>query len=144
MKGYMVMEMWHVSEMVVIKVKWMSFWRHFGDPTIFLRPPYSVPKPSGNPKLNQEWISSHHGYLGNGKARLKPLSNWQNPMPMIANEPNKQMHVPCIHTSTRKLHVQPITCKILMLNLSIQSSPYSPLLSFSFSLLLDLPLSLSL
>lgn len=76
--------------------------KHLG---IFLRPLRPVPKPSRNPNLNQKRIPSHHGYLGNGKEKLKPLSNLGKPMPMITSVPNEQMHVPCIHKFSSKSYM---------------------------------------
>ena len=77
----------------------------------------------------KKWMPWHNSYLGNGKARLKPLSNPTKPMPMTTNEPNTQMHKPCIHTSSRKPHMQPVTYKNVLLKLLIQPSPFFPCLS---------------
>jgi len=49
---------------------------------------------------------------------------------MTKNEPNKQMHVPCIHIPARKLDMHPITCKIFLPKLLIQPSSCFPYLSF--------------
>jgi len=51
-------------------------------------------------------------------------------MLMKSNEPNNQIHIPCIHMPTRKLHMQPVICKIFLLKLLIQLYPCAPLLSF--------------
>jgi len=48
---------------------------------------------------------------------LKPLSNQEKPISMTVNEPNEQIHAPCIHISARKSHMQPVTYKILLLKL---------------------------
>jgi len=90
-----------------------------------------VPKPSRNRELNQGWIPTHHGYLGNCKERMEPLWKQEKTMPMTTNEPNKQMHVPFIHTLVRKSHMQLVTCRILMLKLFIEPPPWFPSLSFA-------------
>jgi len=68
-----------------------------------VRPPHPVLNPFDNPNLNQEGIPSHHGYPRNGKARLKPFSNYEKPMPMMENEPNRQIHVPQLGNYTCNL-----------------------------------------
>lgn len=52
-------------------------------------------------------------------------------MLMTTNEPNNQIHVPWINIPARISYMQPITGKIVMLNLLIYTSPLFLSLSFS-------------
>jgi len=99
---------------------------------IFLRPPHPIPKPSDNPKINQIKNPITPWLCANEKARMKPLSHLEKPMPMIEREPNTHMHVPCIHKPSWKSCMQPITCKYSYWSCLIWILHICPLLSLSF------------
>lgn len=113
--------------------------QHLG---IFLIQPHLVLKQFNNSKLKYKIIPSHHSYRGNGKARPKPLSIQEKSMPTKTNKPNEQMYIPWIQTSTRKSHMQPITCRIFLLKFMIQ--PFLGFLAFLFLPLLASPSVFSL